>query len=292
MPRTITVAAIQNGPCGMDRAANLKRADVLLERALAHQPQIVCFPELFQTYFFAVNYYADYRHFFEPIPGPTTAHLARQALAHGINVIAGLAEITPAGERYNSAVIIDARGEIVGKYRKAQVPLNVSDKDYRRTYEKNYFREGDLGFPVFDVAGARVGILICYDRHFPEAFRALALQGAEIIFVPTGARTWRKGWRSGMWEMMLRVRAYENCSYVVGVNRVGQEDQTTFFGRSVIVSPLGGEIVAASEVDGEDVVAAPLDLDLVAQAHEELPVVRDRRPEFYGLLAGPGPPRA
>ena len=288
MARPLTVAAIQTGPCSMDTSENLKRADALLERALTHRPQIVCFPELFQTYFFAVNYYADSRHFFEPIPGPTTAHLARHAIAHGVNIIAGMAEITPGGERYNSAVIIDPQGEIIGKYRKAQMPLNVSDKDYRRTYEKNYFREGDLGFPVFDVAGARVGILICYDRHFPEAFRVLALQGAEVIFAPTAARTWRKGWRSGMWEMLLRVRAYENCAYIVGVNRAGQEDQTTYLGRTIIISPLGGEVLAVSEADGEDVVVATLDLDCIAQAHEELPVARDRRPEFYGLLATAG----
>ncbi|OGB96682.1 MAG: hypothetical protein A3G35_05385 [candidate division NC10 bacterium RIFCSPLOWO2_12_FULL_66_18] len=145
MARTLKVAGIQMGPCGMDKSENLKRADVLLEQALRRRPQIVCYPELFQTYFFAANYYADYRHFFEPIPGPTTAHLARHAIAHGVNIVAGIAEITPGGERYNSAVIIDTRGEIIGKYRKAHLPLNVSDKEYRRSYEKNYFQGGTLG---------------------------------------------------------------------------------------------------------------------------------------------------
>lgn len=286
--RVVRVAAIQLGPCTMDVAENLRRADDLLAQALDYRPDIVCYPELFQTYFFAVNQYADARKFFEPIPGPTSEHLAEQARKHGIHIIAGIGEITEGGQQYNSAVILDPRGEIVGRYRKTHIPLIVSELDHRRTYEKHYFREGDLGLPVFPLVPAKVGILICYDRHFSEAFRVEALGGAEIIFLPTGARTWERAWRSGMWEMMLRVRAYENGVYIVGVNRAGREDQTQYLGRSIIVSPQAGEVLALSEKDADDVVCAELDLDLLAKVHEDLPIVRDRRPDLYGALARMG----
>jgi predicted amidohydrolase len=113
----------------------------------------------------------------------------------------------------------------------------------------------------------------------------MALKGAEIIFVPSAARTWRKEWRSEMWEILIRARAYENCIYVVAVNKAGQEDETTYLGRSMIVSPVGGKILAVSEKDDFDTIMAEIDLEKLQEAREELPVYRDRRPEFYSLLA-------
>lgn len=284
--RKIKVCAIQTGPCIEDLDWNMERALQLLDKSVKeYKPDIVCFNELFNVPFFAVEHNPDASRYYEPIPGKTTNILAEYAKKHKIYIIAGLAEEPVAGERYNSAVLINDEGGISGLYRKMQIPLFVSPP-HKQTFEKNYFRDGNLGFPVFDTAHGRIGILICYDRHFPEAFRTLVLKGAEIIFIPTGARTWNTNWRAGMWESLLRTRAYENGVFLVVSNRSGTEGKTTYLGKSVIISPIGAEILAMSNRPDDDIVYAELDLSNITRAREELPVFRDRRPEAYQYLMG------
>jgi len=284
MSKLIRIAGIQMGPCSLNKEENLVRALELIDKAYSdYKPNIVCFNELFNTYFFAVEDFDDTSKFFETIPGPTTYKLSEKAKQYNLSIIAGIAEINEAGEHYNSAVVIGSDGKIIGRYRKAHMPLYIIPPN-KKSNEKYYFREGNLGFPIFEIEAIKIGIVICYDRHFPEAFRVLSLKGAEIIFVPTGARTWGKEWRSEMWEALLRTRAYENSVYIVAINKAGQEGNTMYLGQSMIISPLGGDILAMSEKNDYDIIFAELDLDLVRKAQEQVQFNRDRRPEFYNIL--------
>ena len=259
--RSLKVAAIQTGPCSDDSRANLARALRLLRRAKdEHGVDFAVFNELFNIKFFAVREMDRFDHYFEPVPGPTTNALCEAAAQLGTAIVAGVAERSSSGQYYNSA---------------------VAPKE-RATYERHYFSPGDLGLPVFDVDGIRIGMLICYDRHFPEAFRTLSLAGAELIAVPAGARTWSVNWRTGIWDALLRTRAYENGVFVVACNRAGEEDGTRYLGASMIVSPVGG-VTLAQATPGQDdcVVFSDIDLDEVRAFRESVPFRRDLRPEIY-----------
>jgi predicted amidohydrolase len=280
--RSFKVAAIQTGPCSDDSKVNLARALRLLRLAKdEHGVDFAVFNELFNIKFFAVKEMEHFDHYFEPVPGPTTNALCEAAAQLGMAIVAGVAERSSSGQYYNSAVAIDRSGRLIGTYRKTHVPVITAPKA-RATYERHYFSPGDLGLPVFDVDGIRIGVLICYDRHFPEAFRTLALAGAELIAVPAGARTWNVNWRSGIWDALLRTRAYENGVFVVACNRAGEEDGTRYLGASMIVSPVGGTILAQATPGQDDcVVVSDIDLDEVRAFRESVPFRRDLRPEIY-----------
>ena len=280
--RHINVACIQTGAASDDIAENVARALDLLEQACLRQAalDLAVFNELFNSRFFAVEQIERFDHFFESIPGKTTDRLSEAARKHNVNIVAGLAEKSSAGHYYNSAVVIDRRGEIVGVYRKTHVPL-IAAPAARATYERNYFRPG-ADLPVFQLDCAKIGILICYDRHFPEAFRTLSLRGAEIVAVPAGARSWNANWRSGIWEALLRTMAYVNGVFVVAVNRDGNENGTSYTGDSMIVSPVGGQIIERAAADLDDcVVIAELPLDEVVRCAETTPFRRDMRDDLY-----------
>jgi predicted amidohydrolase len=277
----ITVSAVQIGPCSEDVTENVERGVSLVRQAARKGARLVVLPEMFNTTFFAVEPIEHFDHFFETIPGPTTDRLCAVARECGVAVVAGLAEKTVAGRYYNSAVVIDSKGEVVGTYRKTHLPLIIAPPE-RVTYERSFFSPGDLGLPVFKVDGMNIGVLICYDRHFPEAFRTLAEGGAEIIVVPTGARTWNASWRSGIWECLLRTRAYENGIFIVAANRAGEERGTSYLGDSMIVSHSGGTILSRSDPGSlDDVVTADCDLDEVTTFREAVPFRRDLRSEIY-----------
>ncbi len=277
----IPVAALQMGPCSEDREANVARGIALIKEAARQGARVVVLPEMFNTIFFAVEVMEDFDHFFETVPGPTSDQLGAVAREYGITVIAGISEKSVAGRYYNSVVVIGSDGEISGTYRKTHLPLIISPPE-RVTYERSYFSPGDLGLPVFEVDGLKIGVLICYDRHFPEAFRTLADRGADFIVVPTGARTWCASWRSGIWECLLRTRAYENGVFIVAANRAGVERGTAYLGDSMVVSPTGGTILARAEQDSLDaVVLAECDLDELTSFRATVPFRRDLRPEIY-----------
>ena len=280
--RTLKVAAIQTGPCADDSRANLARGLRLLRQAKhEHGVDFAVFNELFNIKFFAVKEMDRFDHYFEPVPGPTTDALCKAAAQLSTAIVAGVAERSSSGQYYNSAVVIDRSGRLVGTYRKTHVPIIAAPKE-RATYERHYFSPGDAGLPIFEVDGIRVGVLICYDRHFPEAFRTLALGGAELIALPAGARTWGVNWRSGIWEALLRTRAYENGVFVIACNRAGEEDGTRYLGASMIVSPIGGVTLAQAPPGQDDwVVAGEIDLDDVRAFRESVPFRRDLRPEIY-----------
>lgn len=286
MSRTITVAAAQTGPV-LDRnlAPRVTAACELVERAAAQGAEIICFSELFLTPFFPNTLTQDYEGFFLELPSPVTDPLFAIARRLGVTMI------FPYGERsgrafYNAARVVDGEGRHLGTYRKTHIPavLPSSAAGGTGSYEKFYFSPG-RELPVFETRGVRFGIQICYDRKFPEGSRALALDGAEIIFMPICAATYgEQKLRGNTWELPLQARAYENGVFVVAVNRAGDERGRAHIGKSMIVNPVGAEVMALAKTDGDELLLVTLDLDDVGRAQKSLPWWRDRRPDLYGRL--------
>lgn len=249
--------------------------------------QIVCTQELFCSRYFCQTEDAAKFDLAETIPGPTTDTLQNLAGELGITIIASLFEKRMRGLYHNTAGVIDADGELLGIYRKMHIP---DDPEY---YEKYYFTPGDLGFRVFDTRFGRVAVLICWDQWFPEGARAAALQGAEVLFYPTAI-----GWHDhesahhaaqhDAWQTMQRSHAIANGVFVVAVNRVGREDQLSFFGQSFVADPFG-RILHRSPADREETIVLDLDPGLIEATRRDWPFLRDRRIESYGDLTRRGP---
>jgi N-carbamoylputrescine amidase len=285
-PRPFTVALIQMR-CSTDSDDNLGRACTMLRQAATGGAQIACLPELFRTQYFCQSEDAARFDLAEPIPGPT--HLALSSLAKETRmvIVGSIFERRAAGLYYNTAVVIDSDGSLLGRYRKLHIP---DDPLY---YEKYYFTPGDLGFQVFDTSCARVGTLVCWDQWYPEAARLTALKGAEILFYPTAI-----GWhpaekarfgadQASAWETMQRAHAIANGVYVAAVNRTGHEGPTDggleFWGKSFVADPFGRIIVKASD-HAEEVLIAKCDPRLQEETRRNWPFLRDRRIDTYGPI--------
>jgi N-carbamoylputrescine amidase len=295
MERAVTIAAGQVGPgITMDLKRNVKKLNDLLKEAGDKGVNILSFVETCVAPFFPPTLSPDYERFFLEFPNEFLNPLFETAKRYEMVLILPFAE-KDGIDYYNSSVIADADGTILGKYRKVTLPsvFPSPEKGGTGTYEKLYFKPGNLGFPVFDTQYGKVGIQICYDRKFPEGSRILALDGAEMIFIPTCAATYGdiKG-RFETWGLPERARAYENGVFVVVANKAGEELVDTPFGkgivrnnmgRSLIINPLGETIVTGSP-DKWEVVMAKVDIDEVHRAQKGLPFWRDRRPSEYGRL--------
>lgn len=286
MTRTIKVAAAQTGPVlSEDMRPGVEVACGMIEKAARQGAGIVCFSELFLTPFFPNQLRSDYEHFFLELPSPITDPLFETARRNAI------ALVFPYGEKagqyyYNATAVYDRAGKHIGTYRKTHIPaiLPSGNNGGTGSYEKFYFTPGD-SLPIFEMEGVRFGIQICYDRKFPEGSRALALQGAEIIFMPICAATYGENvLRGNTWELPLQGRAYENGVYVVAVNRAGDENGRRHIGKSMIVSPVGATVMAVAGMDEPELLVQELDLDAVAAAQRSLPWWRDRRPDLYKHL--------
>jgi len=287
MARTITVAAAQTGPvAGDDWRANVAGAVAMVEEAARKKVDIVSFSELFLTPFFPNRLTKDFDKFFVTLEEPELQPIFRAAADNRV------ALLFPFGEKngrhyYNSCLVLDKNGKRLGLYRKTHIPAILPSDLPGGTgsYEKFYFSPG-TDFPVFDLCGTRIGIQICYDRKYPEGSRLLALKGAEILFMPICAATYGETkLRGNTWELPLQARAYENGVYVVAVNRAGLEQGRNHIGRSMIVDPIGADIIAMASSDKAELLVATVDLDNVATAQTSLPWWRDRRPELYGSLS-------
>jgi len=286
MGRTIKVAAAQTGPVrSEDMRPGVEDACRMVKEAASQGGDIICFSELFLTPFFPNQLRPDYEHFFLQLPNPVTDPLIETARRHNIALVLPFGE--KAGQSYyNSAAVFDRTGRHVGTYRKTHIPaiLPSNAKGGTGSYEKFYFTPGHA-VPVFEMEGVRFGIQICYDRKFPEGSRALAIQGAEIIFMPICAATYGETvLRGDTWELPLRCRAYENGVFVVAVNRAGDENGRRHIGKSMIVNPVGASVMAAAGIDDQQLLIEELDLDEVATAQKSLPWWRDRRPDLYRHL--------
>jgi beta-ureidopropionase len=276
----VKVALAQFG-CTEDKEANLVKILRLIREAGANGAQLICLPELSNTFYFCNG--VNYAHFdlAEPIPGPSTQRVAEVAKELGMVVIFPLFEKVLEGEFYNSAAVIGSEGELLGRYRKTMLPS--SHRPGVNYIEKFYFRPGNLPYPIFETLfGIKIGIAICYDRHFPEAIRCLALKGADVIFFPSATG----GFTQPLWELELKAHAFFNLLYTAGVNKVGPElgqAKGPFFGMSMLVGPKG-DVVARGGED-EEIVYGEVDVGLIRAARLEWWLYRDRRPELYSIIA-------
>ena len=280
----VTLGLLQHA-CSADPAENLKKALALADRAAKKGAQIICTQELFRSQYFCQAEKHAYFKLAEPIPGPTTKAFQALAKKHDVVVIASVFEKRTAGIYHNTAVVIDAGGKILGKYRKMHIP------DDPLFYEKFYFTPGDTGFRAWQTKYAKIGVLVCWDQWYPEAARLTAMQGAEILFYPTAI-----GWhpkekakyganQHGAWETIQRSHAVANGCYVASINRVGHErpeggDGLEFWGQS-FVAGASGQLLAKASVDKEEVMVVPVELDEVDATRRYWPFFRDRRIDAY-----------
>ena len=280
-----TKIALIQMQCGAEPAANMAKAITWIRDAAKEGAQIVCLPELFRSqYFCQTEEHANFA-LAEEIPGPSTAELAEVARDTGVVLIASLFEKRSAGVYHNTAAIIDADGQYLGKYRKMHIP---DDPLY---HEKFYFTPGDLGFQAWKTQRGPIGVCVCWDQWYPEAARLTALRGAELIFYPTAI-----GWHPGekeefgeaqhsSWELIQRSHAVANGCYVAAANRVGRETPAggagiEFWGQSFICGP-DGAILAKGSADREEIVTAEIDWARVNEHRTHWPFLRDRRIDAY-----------
>lgn len=258
---------------------NIERTLSLIELASREGAKIVCLQEIFTTPYFCAEQQTRWYEAVEKVPdGPTVKLMQEVAREHGIVLIVPIYEEEISGLYYNTAAVIDADGKYLGKYRKNHIPHVAPG-----FWEKFYFRPGNLGYPAFDTAFARIGVYICYDRHFPEGARALGLNGAEIVFNPSATVA---GLSEYLWRIEQPAHAVANGYFIGAINRVGYEEPWNigeFYGQSYFCDPRG-KIIAEGPRDEDAVVVADLNLGLIREVRNTWQFYRDRRPDTYGAL--------
>ncbi len=283
----LTVGVVQ---MSMDEGSesNDARAEAAIRDAAGRGAKLVCLPELYRSrYFCQVEDTARFS-LAEAVPGETTRRLGALAESLGVAIVASLFERRAAGVYHNTAAVIGRGGQLLGKYRKMHIP------DDPRYYEKFYFTPGDLGFRVFDIGSANIGVLVCWDQWYPEAARLTAMQGAALLCYPTAI-----GWHPSekathghaqhdAWETIQRSHAIANGCYVIAANRHGFEpgpdgDGIEFWGQSFIAAP-DGTVVARAPAGEDSVLVETLDLNAVEESRQGWPFLRDRRIDAYGGL--------
>lgn len=258
---------------------NIQKTVSFVRKAAGQGAQIVCLQELFSTIYFPQYEKIDASGFAETIPGDTLNLFSQLAKELGIVIIVPLYEKAKDGSYYNTAVTIDADGSILGAYRKIHIPFDTF------FYEKNYFKDGDMGYKVYKTKFASIATLICYDQWIPEAARIAALMGADIIFYPT-AIGWIKGHTSkdgdwhNAWETVQRGHAIANGVHVATVNRVGEEEQLQFWGGSFVADSFGKVLKKASHTE-EEALVVKIDLALNKTIRDGWGFLNNRRPDTY-----------
>ncbi|HWC16178.1 MAG TPA: nitrilase-related carbon-nitrogen hydrolase [Terriglobales bacterium] len=286
MSRTVRCGLIQaHNPLGPDHSlAQIKKAMIdkhlkLIEQAAKQKVQVLCLQELFYGPYFCAEQNQKWYEMTEPVPdGPTTKLMQKIAAKHKMVMVVPVYEEEMTGLYFNTASVIDADGSYLGKYRKHHIPQVAPG-----FWEKFYFTPGDTGYPVFQTRYARVGVYICYDRHFPEGARVLGLNGAEIVFNPSATVA---GLSEYLWELEQPAHAVANGYFVGAINRVGVEKPWAigeFYGKSYFCNPRG-KIIAQASRDKDEVIAADLDLDMIAEVRKTWQFFRDRRPDSYEPL--------
>ncbi len=240
--------------------------------------RVMCYQELFYGPYFCQVQDTKFYEYAEAIPdGSTTKRF--QALAKELNMVLVLPmyELEQHGVLYNTAAVIDADGTYLGKYRKQHIPQT------KGFLEKFYFKPGTGGYPVFETAVGKVGVYICYDRHFPEGWRALGLNGAQIVFNPSATS---RGLSSYLWQLEQPASAVANEYFIGAINRVGTEElgENDFYGTSYFVDPEGKFVGAVGDAHNPELIVRDLDLSLIQTVRERWAFYRDRRPEAYGDL--------
>jgi beta-ureidopropionase len=254
----------------------------LIAQAAEKGVQVLCLQELFYGPYYPAEQNVRWYDMAEPVPdGPTVRLMCELACKHELVLIVPVHEEDVPGVYYNTAAVIDADGTYLGKYRKAHLPHCEPG-----FWEKFYFRPGNLGYPVFETRYARIGVYICYDRHFPEGARCLGLNGAEIVFNPSATVA---GLAEYLWKLEQPAHAVANQYFLGAINRPGTEAPWNigeFYGTSYFCDPRG-QILAEGSRDTDDIVVADLDLDMIREVRNVWQFFRDRRPETYGPLTTP-----
>ncbi len=286
MSRIIKAGLIQahnqapsDAPIDQIKKANIDHQMKFVEQAAQQGVQMLCFQEIFTTPYFCAEQQTRWYEAVEKIPdGPTVKLMQDVAREHGMVLVVPVYEEEQTGIYYNSAAVIDADGKYLGTYRKTHIPhVNPG------FWEKFYFRPGNLGYPCFDTAFGRIGVYICYDRHFPEGARCLGLNGAEIIFNPSATVA---GLSEYLWKLEQPAHAVANGYFVGAINRVGTEAPWNigeFYGQSYFCDPRG-QIIAEASRDQDELVVADLDMDKIREVRNTWQFFRDRRPDAYGQI--------
>lgn len=286
MSRIIKAGLIQahnvaptNAPIEQIRKANIDHQMTMVEDAAKQGVQMLCFQEVFTMPYFCAEQTTRWYEAVERIPdGPTVKLMQEVAKQHGMVIVVPIYEEEQTGVYYNTAAVIDADGTYLGKYRKTHIPHVAPG-----FWEKFYFKPGNLGYPCFDTAYARIGVYICYDRHFPEGARCLGLNGAEIIFNPSATVA---GLSEYLWKLEQPAHAVANGYFVGAINRVGTEAPWNigeFYGQSYFCDPRG-QMLAVGSRDQDELVVADLDMDKIREVRNTWQFFRDRRPDAYGPI--------
>lgn len=271
--------AILQLACGADVAANEEKHIARIREAAANGAQIICLQELFNAQYFPQYVQVESYRYAQRIPAPNTDQMGALAKELGVVLIVPIYEETLAGVYFNTALVFDADGAYLGKYRKNHIPEGP------QYLEKYYFTPGDLGYPVFDTRFGRIAIGICWDEWFPEVARIFALQGAQIIFYPSaiGSEPDRPEYSSHeAWQTVIRAHGIANGVFIATPNRVGEEGEMSFYGKSFISDPFGTFLAMADSE--ETILYADCDFNQIQEARQLLHFLRDRRIDTYGPL--------
>jgi beta-ureidopropionase len=280
----IVKAAITQTTWTGDKASMLDKHEAFARQAASAGAQVICFQELFYGPYFGITEDPAYYDYAEPADGPIVQRFATLAAELRLVTVLPIYEEEQPGVYYNTGVVVDADGSILGKYRKHHIP------NLDKFWEKFYFRPGNLGYPVFKTAVGPIGVYICYDRHFPEGWRELGLNGAQIVFNPNATKP---GLSNRLWEIEQPAAAAANGYFVAAPNRVGREDNeygdlaVDFYGSSQFCDPQGNLVGGMGSANDEEVVIRDLDLDMIRQVRNAWQFYRDRRPDSYTAITKP-----
>ncbi len=278
MSETVRAALVQAAWTG-DYQSMLDTNVHLAQQASNDGAKVLCFQEIFTGPYFCTVQDTSFYDLAEPIPnGPTVTAMTKLAKDTGMVLIVPIYERVDEGTFYNTAAVIDADGTLLGIYRKTHIP------QVEGFWEKFYFRPGNLGYPVFDTAVGRIGVYICYDRHFPEGWRELGLKGAKIVFNPSATT---RGHSKYLWQLEQPAAAVANQFFVGAINRVGSEnlEDTDYYGTSYFVDPRGQTVGETASDTEDEVVVRDLDMSEIAAARRHWAFYRDRRPDVYEGIA-------
>src|SRR6266540_2703935 len=281
MANTVRAALLQTDWPGT-KDEMLDKHEQAAHEAKAQGAEVMCFQELFYGPYFCQVQEPEYYSYTEQIPdGPTTRRFQSVAKETGMVLVLPMYEQVQAGLYYNTAAVVDADGTYLGKYRKQHIP------QVKGFWEKYYFTPGTGGYPVFDTAVGKVGVYICYDRHFPEGWRALGLNGAEIVFNPSATS---RGLSAYLWKLEQPASAVANEYYIGAINRVGIESDlgdNDFYGTSYFVDPEGKFVGEPGDPYDAELIVRDLDLELLEVVRDRWQFYRDRRPDAYDGLVKP-----
>ncbi|AQA14709.1 acyltransferase [Streptomyces samsunensis] len=280
MANLVRAALVQATWTG-DTESMIAKHEDYARQAAAQGAKVIGFQEVFNAPYFCQVQEAEHYRWAEPVPdGPTVQRMRELARETGMVIVVPVFELEQSGFYYNTAAVIDADGSYLGKYRKHHIP------QVKGFWEKYYFKPGNLGWPVFDTAVGKVGVYICYDRHFPEGWRALGLAGAQLVYNPSATS---RGLSAYLWQLEQPAAAVANEYFIAAINRIGTEEygDNDFYGSSYFVDPRGQFVGDVASDKEEELIVRDLDFGLIDEVRQQWAFYRDRRPDAYEGLVQP-----